>query len=71
MFEFTGFLFSVGGSLALALGKPRVGWPVFFVANVAWVGFALEKQAYWLLLQNVVFIGTTGLGLYNTFIRKR
>ncbi len=43
----------------------RWGWVAFFIANVAGIIFSLCIQRYGILLQQVVFMGTSLLGLYK------
>ncbi len=64
-----GALFGACGALLLALNAPesKYGWVLFAVSNVAWVGFSISKRMYGLLAQQLVFTGTSLLGIARYF----
>lgn len=57
------------GSLLLALRIPPVfGFMAYLVSNVAWIIVARRAGMRSLLAQQVFFIGTTLLGLWNWLV---
>lgn len=57
------------GSLLLALRIPPVfGFMAYLVSNVAWIIVARRAGMRSLLTQQVFFIGTTLLGLWNWLV---
>lgn len=65
--EWTASLTGILGSFLLATHTraSRWGWVAFFIANIAGIIFSLYIERYGILLQQVVFLGTSILGLYR------
>lgn len=59
----------IPGALLLAMnnGYSQYGWALFLVSNISWIVFALRGKFTRLLLQQMAFMVTTLLGLWNTF----
>ncbi len=62
-----GFAFGAPGALLLALNVAWSGWGwwAFLASNIAWITFALLTGEASLLLQQLVFMGTTLVGLWR------
>jgi hypothetical protein len=72
--DLCGFIFGASGAALLALNRPdwsRWGFVLFLASNVAWIAFALEQEQRWLLLQTMVFTGTSLLGIWQWFRAPR
>ncbi|MGY4831831.1 hypothetical protein ACVNIS_24875 (plasmid) [Sphaerotilaceae bacterium SBD11-9] len=66
--EAGGSVLGLIGAYSLATHSQSVallGWLAFLSANVAMIGFAASIKRYWLLLQQVGFLGSSLLGLVN------
>lgn len=59
----------IPGALLLAMnnGYSKYGWALFLVSNISWIVFAVRGKYTKLLLQQLAFMATTLLGLWNTF----
>lgn len=72
-FEWTATLLSLVGALMLATNMKgaRWAWPVYLVANVCWVGFALslDNVAWGLILTQLGFTITSLIGIYRCFVK--
>ena len=65
--EMLGALLGVCGAWVVAFG-PRVafyGYCCFLVSNVSWLGFAAYHEHWWQFSQQVLFFGSTLLGLWK------
>ena len=62
----------IPGAFLLALNNQfsHFGWLLFLASNVAWILFALRGKFKKLLLQQVAFLATTLLGIWNTFFSQ-
>ncbi len=62
-----GYVASVIGSLLLAsnMGYGFYGFVLFFIANTAWIAYALRVKSKHMLKQNIVFMATTLFGIYQ------
>lgn len=71
VFEWMGCVFGVAGALLLATNTSwsRYGWALFLAPNVFWIGYVVMGDAQGLLLQQVVFTGTSLLGVYRWVLR--
>lgn len=61
----------IAGALMLAT-KCRIAhwaWPVWIVSGVAWIAYCLHTQAYFMLLQQVVFIVINVLGTWTWVLK--
>ena len=72
-FEWSGCAFGLAGAWLLATNcaVSRWGWLAFLLANFAMIAFAVEIDAYGLLLQQLGFTGSSLLGLYRTGLWPR
>lgn len=68
LFEWSGSLLGLLGAFLLATHSSlsRYGWYAFLAANVAMICFALQIQAWGLLLQQVGFTATSLLGIHRS-----
>ncbi len=67
MAETLGALFGIAGAWMVAAG-PRsafAGFACFLVSNVFWVSFALGGGHHWLMMQQLIFTGSSLLGLWR------
>jgi nicotinamide riboside transporter PnuC len=55
------------GAAWLASGAPypSIGWVCFLISNLAWITFARINRHKGLALQQLAFIATSLLGIYN------
>lgn len=67
-FEVLGTVFGLLGAFLLATHTKvsRYGWLAFFFANLALIGFAIGIERYWLMAQQIGFMGTSILGLVRS-----
>ncbi|MDR2990710.1 MAG: hypothetical protein LBU72_02025 [Burkholderiaceae bacterium] len=65
--EWTGSLMGLLGAFLLVTHSraSRYGWFAFLAGNVAMIVFALQIQAWGLLLQQLGLMAINGLGLYR------
>ena len=65
--EALGALFGVTGAWLVAAGSRRAfaGFVCFLVSNVFWIWFAVGGGHHWLVLQQVIFTGSSLLGLWR------
>lgn len=58
----------IPGAMILAMnnGHAHYGWLLFLASNVSWIVFASRGRYTKLLAQQLAFLGTTMVGLYNT-----
>ncbi len=67
--EWLGAALGMLGSLLIALRIPPVfGFLAFLISNVAWIIYARRKGLRGLLTQQVFFVGTSLLGLWNWLV---
>lgn len=69
IFEWAGSIIGLLGAFLLALNSrrfSRYGWVAFLVANFAMIAFAFRINADGLQLQQVGFVITSCIGLYQT-----
>ena len=73
LFEWSGALFGMLGSLLLATHGPwaRYGWLAYLAANITMGLFASAIGAYGLLTQQVGFTATTLFGLHRAGLLRR
>jgi hypothetical protein len=66
-YEWTGSLMGLLGAFLLATHSrvSRYGWFAFLAGNLAMIAFALQIQAWGLLLQQLGLMAVNGLGLYR------
>lgn len=59
----------IPGAFLLAMNNDfsRYGWALFLASNISWIVFAIRGKYTKLLLQQLAFLGTTLLGLWNTW----
>ena len=73
LFEWSATLLSLAGAFMLAtnMNGARWAWPIYLVANVCWIGFALsiEVVAWGLILTQLGFTITSMIGIYRCFIK--
>jgi nicotinamide riboside transporter PnuC len=64
--ELTAAAFGVLGTLLLALNGKRAGWGfvAYLVSNAGWILFAWIHAHWALLVQQLFFTATSGLGIY-------
>jgi hypothetical protein len=67
--EGLGSFFGVLGALILALAVPasKCGWVLFLASNFCWLAFAYRRRLRKLLVQTIVFAGTSVLGILNAW----
>ena len=72
-FEWIGSILGMAGAFLVALnGKyASYGWVSFLLANIVMIGFAVESSLYGILCQQVVFMGTSVLGLWRSSGAKK
>lgn len=60
----------IPGALMLAMnnGYSHYGWALFLASNISWIVFAMRGNYNKLLFQQMAFMATTLLGLWNTVI---
>lgn len=70
--EWTGCAFGVMGAALLATHTrwSRYGWPLYLVSNMFWIGYALDRDANGLLVQQIVFTATSVFGFYRWFFGR-
>lgn len=66
-----GYLALVLGTLALALGRPRLGWPLRVAGSVGWavLGYLMGYSS--ILAWSLVFAAIDSCGAYRARGRKR
>jgi uncharacterized membrane protein YhhN len=72
-FEWLGSALGIIGAFLVAInGKyASYGWVSFLLANIVMIGFAIESGLYGILCQQVVFMGTSVLGLWRSNDAKK
>lgn len=67
--EVWGAYTGIPGALLLAMnnGFSKYGWALFLVSNISWIVFAVRGKYTKLLYQQIAFLATTLLGLWNLF----
>jgi hypothetical protein len=67
--EWIGTALGVSGALLLALNAPasKYGWVLFLGSNLAWIAFSAIQRHRGLLVQQLVFTGTSLLGIARYF----
>lgn len=68
--ESFGVLFGILGAYLLAK-EVRWGWVAFLISNACMIMFAISIKANGLLLMQIVFLGTTAIGLRKQFLVKK
>jgi hypothetical protein len=65
--QWMGSALGIVGALLLALNTPwsAYGWISFLLSNFAWILFAYRKQLWSMLVMQLVFTGTSVLGIYQ------
>lgn len=68
--ELVGAVFGIGGALVIALKIQgfEFGWVAFVISSVALTLFAYRIKAWWLLAQQVFFMATNTIGVWNWLI---
>lgn len=68
--ELVGAVFGIGGALLIATKIPgfEYGWVAFVISSVALTLFAYHIKAWWLLTQQVFFMMTNAIGVWNWLI---
>lgn len=68
--ELVGAVFGIGGALVIALKIQgfEFGWVAFVISSVALTLFAYRIKAWWLLAQQVFFMVTNTIGVWNWLI---
>ena len=63
--EINGAICGIIGSYLIAMNTPvgRYGFWAFLVSNIFWIVFALRKRHPWLLTQNLIFLGSSVIGI--------
>src|SRR4051812_22428183 len=71
--EFVGAATGIVGTVLLALNGPRARWgfAAYFVSNIAWIQFAIDKQHTGLLIQQCAFLLATVLGMYTWLVKTQ
>lgn len=54
--------------LAMGSNYAHYGWAIFLASNIRWIVFAVRGNYRKLLTQQIAFMATTLLGLWNTLI---
>lgn len=69
--EWLAAITAIAGTLLLAGKGPRagLGWPLYLVSNVCWIGAAMHHSAWALLAQQVVFLGITIFGIWAWLVK--
>ena len=61
--------FGITGALLLAMKvDPTWGFAAFLVSNVGWIAFSTARRHWGLLAQQVAFLLTSLLGLWNWWL---
>lgn len=68
--ESFGGLFGIAGAYMLAKGV-RWGWIAFLISNACMIMFAISIKANGFLVMQIVFLGTTVIGLRKHFLVKK
>lgn len=70
MFDWAGCFLGVAGSYLLALDNSasKYGWAAYFLANIFYIALAKMIGRPGLLWQQMFFVGSSTLGLYNSFV---
>ena len=65
-----GFAFGAPGAFFLALNVSWSGWgwPAFLGSNLAWIWYAWRHRMWHQLLQQMVFLATTLIGIWRWLI---
>lgn len=71
--EWGGTAAGVAGAAVLALDLPWswVGWVLFLVSNLLWIGYGLTTNTWSLVTMQGVFTATSFLGLYRWRFGRR
>jgi nicotinamide riboside transporter PnuC len=71
--ELAAAAFGILGTLLLALNGKRAGWGfvAFIVSNAGWIWFGVQTGHAGLIVQNLVFTGTSLLGVYVWLVKPR
>lgn len=67
IFQWAGCVTGVAGSLLLALNVRQSGWGfvLFLVSNIFWILYGIETHALGLIVGQVFFTATSGVGIYR------
>jgi hypothetical protein len=65
--QWMGSALGIAGALLLAMNTQwsAYGWISFLLSNFAWIVFAYRKQLWSMLVMQLVFTGTSVLGIYK------
>lgn len=67
--EIYGSLFGIAGAWMLATQlHPAWGFGAFLVSNLAWIAFGAHQRHRWLLVQQLFFLGSSLIGLWNWWL---
>ena len=69
LLEFVGFITAVVATAFMSFntGYEFMAFVLYGVSNIAWFSYALNANARWLLMQNVIFMVFTINGLVNVW----
>jgi hypothetical protein len=65
--QWMGSALGITGALLLAMNTPwsAYGWVSFLLSNFAWILFAYRNRVWSMLVMQLVFTGTSVLGIYR------
>lgn len=67
--EILGSLFGIAGAWLLATQfHPAWGFGAFLVSNLGWIAFSATLRHRWLLVQQLFFLGSSLIGLWNWWL---
>lgn len=67
--EAVGSIAGIAGALCMAtMVSPATGFALFLVSNLAWLRFSARGDHWWLFAQQVLFLASSVLGLWNWWL---
>ena len=67
--EVIGSIAGIVGALCMAtLANPALGFGLFLVSNLAWLRFSARGDHWWLFVQQLLFLLSSLLGLWNWWL---
>lgn len=67
LMQWFGSALGIAGALSLAMNVSwsAYGWLCFLLSNIAWIAFAYRTRVLGLLIMQMVFMGTSLMGIYR------
>lgn len=68
--QYLAAVFGIAGALILAVPgvNPAVGFAAFLLSNIGWLGFSASRRHWGLFAQQVAFLITSLVGLWNWWL---